>query len=263
MDLIALLKESLLILRKEPRLFAPKMLLAALYGFGMIVVAELSLETLLPLVYGEPSRQAIMAMAAYFPLILLMLLYTVLIFLVDVLVNAMYPVMIRDFKKGKKISFSSAFEFAAKKFPVVLPAMLTVFAIDVVIAIPFSLVFTALILSRNIIGIWLSLLLFLVLSFVFILLFYVIYPVAVLKEKNFIAAIAGTVKIGLSNLKELSIPAIIPFLLSAINFGLAFYTRNPSILVIFILLRFVMAIIATYHMVLNPTVYFALRGKIK
>ena len=65
-------------------------------------------------------------------------------------------------------------------------------------------------------------------------------------------------RIGRKNAKQLSLPSLIPFAISIVNFALAF---DPALLIAFIALRFLMALISTYHMVLNPNVYLALEGR--
>ncbi|MAG22312.1 MAG: hypothetical protein CL943_03340 [Candidatus Diapherotrites archaeon] len=260
MNLIAVLKESFFLLLKEPKLFLPKIIVAFLYGFGMLAIAFLSLNTILPFVGGEVDPAMASALSVQLPIVLGLLVYTILVLAIDVLVNAMYPVMVRDFKQGSRISFRSALSFASKKFLVIFPAILVA---DLAVSIPFALLSTILILTGNTFGLAISFALFLIVSFVLIVLFYVVYPVSVLKEKNFVSALLGSLKIGSKNMKQLSIPSLIPFSLSLINFGLAFLAENPAFLIAFLMLRFLIALVATYHMVLNPSVYFALQNGVE
>ncbi len=261
MDLINVFRESFIILRKEPKLFIPKLILAFLYGIGMIIIASLALETILPLALQQFDLETARAMVEKLPLVMVLFFYLIALLVVDVLVNAMYPLMVSDFKQGKKISFRRALGVAATKFTTVFPA---VFITEILIAVPFALVSTFFILSGNMAALIGAVLAFFALSFVLIVLFYVIYPFSVLNEKkSFIEALTGSFKIGRKNIKELSIPSTVPYFLSLVNFVVAFKANDPTFLIVFVVLRFLIAMLYTYHMILNPNVYLALEGRSK
>lgn len=258
MKILDLFRESFSMLAKQPKLFLPKLIIAALYGAGMLFIASLSIETIVPLLSQEMNTVIARKLVSQLPLLVLFFFYTIAVFALDVLVNAMYPVMVKDFKGGKAISLKTALKSAAKKFKVIFPAMLVMLGIDLAITIPFSLASAAFILSRNTLGLIIAFIIFLAVSFAMIVLFYVVYPISVLKENNFVSAVVGSIRMGKRNAKQLSIPSLIPFTLSVVSFALAF---DPAFLIAFIALRFLMALVATYHMVLNPNIYLALEGK--
>ncbi|MDP6670184.1 MAG: hypothetical protein QGI60_00010 [archaeon] len=254
MKILDLFRESFSMLAKQPKLFLPKLIVAALYGAGMLFIAAILLETIVPLLSQEMNAKIARKLVLQLPLVVGFFFYTIAVFAVDVLVNAMYPVMVKDFKAGKAISFKIALKSAVKKFKVVFPTMLV---IDVAVAIPFSLISVMFILTQNTLGLVFSFVVFLAVIFAMMVLFYVVYPISVLKENNFISALIGSIKMGRKNAKQLSIPSLIPFTLSIVSFALTF---DPAFLLAFIALRFLMALVATYHMVLNPNIYLALEG---
>ena len=257
MDIMAVFRESFNILKQEPKLFLPKLLLALLYGIGIVLATSLILDVLPIVASGEMDLQSARLITQSIPLVIAYFFYTVFVFATEVLINSMYPVMVRDFRAGKRVSFRTAFSFAAKRFFVVFLAM---FAIELAIAVPFALVSTILLLNQNMIALGVAVAAFLAISFLLILLFYTIYPVAVLQEKGFFSTLSKTISLGKSNIRELSIPAMIPFSLSLASFLLSIEVSNPGVLVLFIIVRFLVAMVATYHMVLNPNIYFALEG---
>ena len=186
MKILDLFRESFFMLAKQPKLFLPKLIIAALYGAGMLFIASIYLETMFPLLSQEMNVEIAGKLAAQLPLLVAFFFYTIAVFALDVLVNAMYPVMVKNFKQGKAISFRAALKFAAKKFKVVFPALLVMLGIDLAVAIPFSMISAVFILSRNTVGLALSFVAFLAVSFILIVLFYVVYPISVLKENNFV-----------------------------------------------------------------------------
>ena len=256
MDIVELFRQSFSMLAREPKLFIPKIVVAFLYGFGMLATAFISLESL-PIILSPESfapEQAFNLLS----LSLMLFVYSIFLFAIDVLVNSMYPVLVKDFKQRNPISLPKALRFALSKFWIVFPAVIVV---DFAVAIPFALLLSLVALSGNIVAFFVVAALFLAASFLVIVLFYVVYPVSVLSEKNFVSALLKATSLGAGNLKHLSMPSLIPFTLSVINFALAFLAANPAFLVAFIVLRFLIALVYTYHMVLNPNVYFELVRK--
>jgi len=250
MDVFKVLRESFLLLLREPKLFLPKLLVSFLFGVGMLAIARLLMPFL-----SLGGLEAVKSVSSQLPLLAALLAYTLIVFAVDVFVNALYPVLVKQFNSGQKISFSKAAARARKKFVVVFPAVLVV---ELAMAIVFSIFSTPLLLSNNFSGFAVVFGLFLLTSFVVTILFYVIYPIGVLREKNFVQALSASFKSGISNAKVFALPSLIPFIVSLANFALAF-SNEPISFFMFWVLRFLIAIVATYHMVVNPSVYLALR----
>ena len=262
MNVLNVLNESLSMLLKQPKLFLPKLVIAALYGIGMLAIAWLSIETVVPLLIERGGMQTAKEVAGFLPVIFGFLIYTLVVYVLDVLVNSMYPVMVANYRQGKRISFRSAFSSAARKFPVIFPAMIVMLAIEFAVALPFAMLFTLFILGNNIAALIASFIAFLAVSFVMIVIFYVIYPASVLDENNFVSAIINTARLGKRNARHISIPSLIPFSLSIINFAVGFPAlESLAFLAAFVILRFFMALLSTYHMVLNPHIYIELASK--
>ena len=132
-------------------------------------------------------------------------------------------------------------------------------SVDLLVAIPFAVVFSALLLGNNYIGLYLCFAVFLAFAFLLTVLFYLVYPVSVLEKGNFLQAMRRSSGIARHRLMPVSAAAVIPFIVSAINFSLAFFAYNPIALSAFLAMRFLTAMVYTYHMVLNPNVYFDFR----
>jgi hypothetical protein len=254
MKVSCLFSESFSLLLKNPKLFLPKLAIALLYGIAMVWVALL-LESIAPLLDAEITVESAQAISLQLPIAILLLFFLVFLLAVDILVNAMYPVMVRQHKIGKQVSFRSAIAFAGKKFFVVFPAVL---AIELSIALPFAVLSSLLFLAGNIVALVFFFILFLAAAFAINLFFYVVYPVSVLKETDFLSALAGSGMVGKANARGFLLPALIPFSISLLNFALAFFVEEAAFLVAFVALRFLMALVSTYHLVLSPKIYLAI-----
>lgn len=261
MRFIEILREAFFIIKKEPKLFLPKFFIAFLFGIEMIAFAFLlqstpALEKFFLHAAGF-SEQELIELIRIFPYYLILLVYSFIVVIIDILINAMYPRMVKDFREGKKISFTSALESGLGAMKSLLPIILGI-----------SLIFTLLILLispffQNLGFFFLVLIAVLLILFYFALnvALYLIYPVSVLEKTGIIQTLKKSVLMAKYNLKNISLGSIFPMLLSFASFILSFYYYYPAFFALFVLLRFLVAMIYTYHMVLDPTIYFIVRSQ--
>jgi len=252
------MKNALNLLLKQPKLFLPKIIISLLYGISILWVANATLDLLeldvTSLNYlTEVEREIIGEIMLS---LLLAFLYVTVILILDTLVNAMYPKMIGDYYDKNKISFRKAFSYATKKARIVIPVVLITMLIFLVASLPFNLLFDYFLLSNNSIGMIFSILLMLIVIFTFEILFFLLYPIATLEKVSIISSIKRTVSLGRTNFKLIAVAAIFPFLVSFINFALALLSTSALFFTLFLLLRLIQAVLATYNMVLNPVFYF-------
>ena len=249
------LGEAFSLLLKEPRLFLPKLLVAFLYGALMVFTASLLLKFYY-LDFSSYASESIEAVQALAGDAFLWLAVSLAVLLVDVVTSAMYPVMVKEFRQGKKISFRRAFSFALQKFWVTVPAVLAYLLIFSIISFPFIFFFDLAVVSGNFSQLFFSLLGVVAVIFLTNVLFYFIYPVSTLEKGNFVSALFSTVKLGQKDLSMVSKAAVFPFIVSLANFAVAFLVENPAFLALFVFLRFLTALVYSYHLVLNPVIYF-------
>ena len=251
-----LLKEAFQILKKEPKLFLPKIIVAALFSIEIIVFAYILLN--FPFVTtSELTPEQINQAIQLFPLLIGTLIYAIFLIILDVLVNSMYPPMIKDFKDGKKVSLRSGLNVGKKRIFIVLPV---IFLTALIIEIPLVF-FTNYVVKNSIeFNIWLIAPFMILLSFILVIFFYLLYPVSVLENRGVFETIKTTISLSKKNFKKVALGSIIPMLLSLVSIFISFYVFSfPGLLIVFILLRFLVAIIYTYHMVLDPAIYFDVR----
>ena len=247
MPILKIFKDSFILLGKQPKLFLPKIIVAFLYGLIMIITASFVLA-LFPALNAKDY--AALATLFFYDLLLLVFLFVVLC--IDVFTNAMYPQMVKDFFDNKGISFSRAFSSVKGKF---VKIFLSAILLEFLLAIPFSLISVVLILSKNFVLLTVFVIIFLVLYLIIASLFYFVYPLLVLESvfffKNFSASFSMTKK----KLPKVFLASLLPFAISLVNFALAFVSQRWEFLLVFLLMRLLIAIMQTYNMVLNPSIF--------
>ncbi len=254
-----LLVGSLVMLKNHPKLFLPKMLLAALYGIAMLWVADLYLRVL-PLATMQPSPEAAAEAAKLLGILALAMLYYAFLEVADILINSMYPSMIAAYHAGRAISFARALRISLRRFPVMLPASVSATVIFLAAALPFIMLFQYAQLSGSALMFWVSAAALLCVLFAAAVIFYLLYPIAVLEHRSFFGVLLRTARLSRKNFSDFSKASVFPFAVSLLNFLLAFLASAPAFLLAFILLRFLTAVVYTYHMVLSPAVYFEYVG---
>ncbi len=246
---------------KIPKLFLPKFFIAALYGVLMLLTAPLIVQSLELFSLSREER-----IVKAFSLLIqssIIFVFSLLVLILDSLINAMYSVLVRDFIARKNISFIKGFKEALNKFFVIIPAIFIELIFFSILTIPFSLALNLFLPSKNIFLIAVSLIGFLLMVFIANALFFLLFPVSVLEKQNFLQVIFRTFSLTKKNSIDISKASVFPFLVSISSWILSFFADKLEFLFLFILLRFLIAVLATYSYVLNPVFYLAYEKKKK
>jgi len=257
-SLIEVLNNSFVVLKKEPKLFFPKIFLALIWGFLLLYYASLLVQVQAITLIESVELQAVMLEEVFSQLFFLLFLFFVF-FVLDSVINSAYPLMIKDFLDKKSFSVFNSIKFVLKNFfKIVLPVMLAS-VIAVAVLIPFIFVFAFFFLQKNFFLMLIFGLIILLIGFITVVFFYFIYPIASIEKKGLISVI-DSVKKSRKNLKEASFGSFILLILSLVSAFIVSLAETQAVsiiaLIIFILLRVLTAVLATYSMVLNPLLYF-------
>jgi hypothetical protein len=246
MVLFKIFFDSLVLLKKQPKIFLPKIIMAFLAGALMILTANLTVLFLQEVSAGYPDT-----MPVFFEALFLLILVFI-VFFVDVFVNAMYPCIVRDFLEKKRVSLLQAMLSVKGKF---FWVFLSIVIPETLLALPLALISVVLFFTNNFFALVLFAVGFLIFYLVLAAAFYFVYPLLVLKEVFFFRALSESVKLSRRKISKILLVSLLPFSISILTFALAFLVKEPSFLLLFVLLRFLMALMQTYHMVLNPTIF--------
>jgi hypothetical protein len=265
--------DSFLLLRMCPRLFIPKILIAFFQLPAFILFAYYGLQVgpsfLNP---SDLSRaELIRALDIIVPL-LLITLYSLVVDSIDFfLINPMYPLMVQDYYKKRKISFKNSLRNVLQRFgKIFMPLFMALVAI-LVVCLP--LVWFGLV-SYSPRDSFLSTILFvsafLAMSVWSIFVYFLIYPIGSLENLNFSKTLKQTVLVSLKHSTNV-LKAFIVFLLTigiSLFLSVDVWLIGPQNLLqqlavfsLLIVVRFLMAIFTTYYYVLSTVFYFGFEKK--
>lgn len=250
-------KDALRLVISRPKLFLPKLFLAVLYGFLMLQTAQLSLQmapaVLQKTVFWTPEEAGQLLAQA-----LALFFLTVVVTILDVWIASWYPVLVSEHHQRKPLSFRMAIRESAKRFSVVLPAILGFeLLITVLLGVFLNTAFFLLPLE----GFAFSVLVGLLISFAVTVALYPLLSVGVLEKKSVTGSFRRTFDLSKKNWKIFSLASFLQFAISLANFVLAFLAEKPEFLLLFWIARIGLALVATYNAVVNPKAYFAVIEK--
>jgi hypothetical protein len=257
MNFVEVLRDSFIVLKKEPKLFLPKIFLALLWGSLLLYYVNL-FKRVQEIKSVSAEVQAVLLKGVFVEFVLLCFVFFVF-FVVDTIINSAYPLMIKKYLSKKKFSvLSEIIEVLKNFFAIVLP-VIAVSVIVIIALIPFVVLFSFFSMQNNSFFSLLSALLVLIVAFLLTVIFYFIYPVASIERKGLHSVVCAAKK-SFRNLKEASFGTFVLSVLSLISAFLVSFSEATELtvlaLIIFVFLRIVTAVLATYSMVLNPLLYF-------
>ena len=262
MNVVAkVLVDSFRLLKKEPKLFLPKLLIAFLYGLGMLFTAALFKE-LLPALNPYSSSISPLLLNAVLLQSVLLLAFLFLVMILDVLFNAAYSAMLEDFFKKRSPSILNAFKTALSKFFVIVPAAILSLLVFLLLSLPFVFLASLALLENNFNLFFLTAFIVLVLNLLVTIAFYSLYPVSIFERRNFFGVLKSSAFISKRKFSEVFQLSLFSLFISAFGILFAFLAQRIEFLLLFVAFRLLTAILATYQIVLNPVFYLeVVKGK--
>ena len=258
MHFIDAIVTSFSLLKKKPKLFLPKFLIAAVYGIMMLLTMDI-MVSLIEFAFMENRSQAAIYAAEMFPFVMTLFIFSLFALLFDTFINSMYPKMVDDFYRKKKISFKDAVKSAFSRSLTVIPSIFVALLIFMLVSTPFILWMAFALVSNDIVGVILSALFLIIAELATTIIFYLIYPVSMLEKKGIFGTLGKSFSLSKSNFKDISKASVLQLLFSLVSFILAAVADKPEFLFLFIVSRFLTALIATYIIVLNPVMYMEIK----
>ena len=260
MRFIDALIDSFILLKKEPKLFIPKIFIAAFYGTLMLCLMSI-FTPFLELLSTADIMEAALYAREIFSSLLVLFIISIFAIVVDVFVNAMYPKMVEDFYNKKRISFKEAAKSALGRSFTVMPSVFIALIIYLVVSLPFILYMTVALMANDVFGIMLSLVFLLIVEFAVTFIFYLLYPVSMLEKQGVFGTLGKSFFLGKKHFGNVSKATVLQMFLSLASLVLAAVAGDPAFFVLFIISRFLTALIATYIFVLNPVVYLGIKSE--
>lgn len=252
-SVLGIFKDSFKLLLKEPKLFLPKTIIAILYGIAIYFQAQILLELTTILATGNPVNY-IPRLNELLVIMVILLIYNIFIYVADIFATSLYPTMIKQLETGK-VSLREAIKNSKKHFFTMFISSTIPLILLTIITLPFSFI----VLLNQEMSLIINIFSVFVIGYVFVMLFYFLYPVVMIGKKNSLKSIKQTIQLSLLHKKKVFLLSSIPFFVTILKTITAFLAEDPAFLFIFIILVLLTGMVYTYHMVINP--YFYLKIK--
>ncbi|MCX8190256.1 MAG: hypothetical protein N3F05_03465 [Candidatus Diapherotrites archaeon] len=260
MGLIIFMEEAFKLMLKEPKLFIPKIIVAIIYSIPLLWLAYLLVNNAALfdiMVKGEmPSIRELRSISEIFLQLMLISAITFIAFVMDTLVNAMYPTLLRDYYKKKKLSLRSAFCGSLKNTFRILPiglALVLLVSLPISIAQMYFAKASKSFFHTAIFGLFLTLLG----SLFVVAIFYFVYPTIILDDKPVKYCLKKNFNLVKKNKGTVLSASLISLASAIVSLGFSFAAvLQPIFLLLFFLERLLVIVLFTYQNVLNQVVYF-------
>ncbi|MCX6803627.1 MAG: hypothetical protein NTY48_03580 [Candidatus Diapherotrites archaeon] len=240
---------SIDVLLKHPSLIFPKLLVALLYGFGVLKSITLA-KQVLPVLssFYSHSSAVLPDFSGLFSDVLLLLIVSAVAFFLDIIFSGVYPRLVETALEGR-VSFSKAFSLVRKKLKLILfvgiLAWLIVGALSAVLSV------VLLFFNLNEVS-WLF---SFAVAFSFIFFFYFLFPTVVFKDDNVKSSFLDTLKESFSNGRMVFLFSLIPFSVSIVKFVVAFFADKPDMLFVYWVLVVITSVVYSVHAIANQVLF--------
>lgn len=245
---------------QHPKVLLPKLVVAALYGLLLIWTAQSLTIFTAPQTTIDPLQ---LQQLARFSVLSLGLSLIALV--VDILVNAMYPVIVNQINSKKNVSLGKAFGESLEHASRIIPLNISVIIIFSLILTPFMIliIFSKLIAGPNeLLATAIGFAGMGVIGLLVFVAFYFSNTIVVIEKRGVIQSMGKSIELGKKYFKDVTGLSIISLLLALISMYLAFAIGGLGAGVVygiaFIALRLVTVVLYTYQYVLSPVLYFQL-----
>lgn len=269
MHLARVLGESLGLLKKEPKVFLPRIITSVLYTFFILYLTRIAIEV--SFVLNREIRmaeslgtapdisRALSQFSGELPLFVFFFLIT---FVSDVLSYGMFVMIARDFHENREISLIRAFKDSVRRARVLffVSAFATVF---VGFFVGIYLIFGRMyIMTQSPLFLALALAVIFLAVIMFALVFFFAVPVAMVEDRGAKSAITKSASLGIKHARPVLMSNLLFFCMMLVVMLVAVITEFQgavaiSAIFVFILGRILQVIIYTYISIVNPSLYLS------
>jgi len=265
-----ILVDSFVLLKKCPHFFIPKTVIAFLLLPFFILLPYYAIQIDFSQINTSLTNAESAKILGIFIPMLFISLYGLLVDSIDFfIINPMYPIMVSEFYKKGEISFKTAFVGVLQRFGPIFSSLLAILGLILVFIVPIAVLITVALFSQDSVLLWISIFAAFALMFVWFVFFYfLIYPISSLEKLNFSKIINQTINVSSKHKANVSKAFIVFFLVTGLSYLLGFivaYLGVPEQIIpmliafaVFLFVRVLVAILATYQYVLSAVFYLGL-----
>ncbi|MDD5111325.1 MAG: hypothetical protein PHG85_02135 [Candidatus Altiarchaeota archaeon] len=251
MNLIEILKDSLALLKKEPKAFVPKIVTTFLFSIYLLWIAKFTLDVYT--LIEEPTLEGILAFESQ---ILLLFAFMLAILFADLLSYAMYPAIVSAHQSGLPISLTGSLKDALRAWKILLIIEAMILAMAAAIG---TLVLVLISISSIAVTLAAGAVAFMAIMAIVVLIFFVV-PAEVVKRNGVVSSFRESMEIGVRHAPEVLKLNLLFLLLGLASLAISMLAEFRGLtaglaIITFIAARLAEALIYAYICVVNPYVY--------
>lgn len=263
MDLFGVMRESLRLLLREPKMFLPNLTVAVFYALFELLLLKMSID----LFGGSLTQENIRAIAGSNMSILLgIIAFYPLLAAMDLISYAMYPSMVSDHYHGRDISLGRAMGSALKAWRIWISVGLVIAAFVVLMTPVVSVFFILHYMTGNPIYFALGTAVFLLAVITLLLAIFFVMPIGVIEKERTLESFRKSYALSRQNKKEVTVLVLLSFAIMAVAFlvgsnDAVSSNRGLTLLAAaaFIAIKMLQSTMYTYVSVINPYLYLNIR----
>lgn len=270
MGLVGILVESLRLLRKEPKLYIPRIITTAIYTAFVLYAAKLSLEISRAITMAQAQAEATGAQpdfggafSEFSGSLYFLLAFFLLSYAIDILSYGMYVRIVQDYRSKIPIQLIAALREALGKGKALFALSVVILIFLAAVLLLYAILGSMFLVTRSILFPALAILVLLLGLVAFALVFFFAIPIAMVENKGALSAIAASAKLGFKHRGVVLRTNFFFAGLILVTLLVAMLTdfsgrAGAAAVIAFVLGRLFQALVYTYISVVNPAVYLYL-----
>jgi hypothetical protein len=265
MALLSVMRESLELLFKEPKMFLPNMTVAVFYAVFELILLKFSID-----LFGNPgalSQEEVRTMmSSNIMLLLAIFAFYPLLAALDLISYAMYPSMVSDHYNGKNISLGRAVSSALKAWRIWVTIGLSIVIFLVCITPIVSAFYVLYYMTQNYFYLILGMLIFFSAIVLLMLSLFFVMPIGIIDKEETLESFKKSYRLGRKNKREVISIVFLSFAVMGIAFVVGSNqdissNRGLTALAVlaFMLIKMLQSTMYTYVSVINPNFYLHIK----
>lgn len=259
MNIGSILIESLRLLRAKPKVFIPRLVTTTLYTVYTLYLMQLTVDMAAAL-----STPAIVF--SFIPKFIPLLAAMPILYVMDIVSYAMYPMIVADYRENRPVSLSLALKRSIGAWRVILTLGIVIIVSVAFVSCFSGVAVAAAVLMHNFLLLAFSAMFALAMIILFIITVFFVIPLAIVEGKGVKDSFRESFKLGIKYRVGLFKLNMIFIVVIAATTALALAEKYGSAVtaasvIAFIALRLITAVVYTYLSVTNPMAYLEVRSK--
>ena len=246
-----ILKDSLILLKKEPKVFVPRLITTAVYTLFIFYSAKVTFD----IFTGVGNFRDMLILGIFSPILLG----------IDLVSYGMYPKIIMDYYDGKKINLTGILLETLKSWKILLVFGIIISIFIFIFIGLMSVLYGIALAAGNFAILFLATVFAILILLIFSTASFFVMPVGILEKQGVVNTLRKSIGLSIMHKKDVLNVNIVFMILAIVTIIIATLSEFGGIFTylafaVFLIARLFQAVVYTYIGVVNPTVYLKLRG---